>query len=150
MSETHTTASLSPSDLLGFILRVLHIVDSAEGHDWLQWRCDGEYGPVTFFATCSDCFVWGSADAEDITPENVDILAQAVADCRRADPVYGTIYAAELFAARMRKMRPQGASYDDRNKFMWPLYDACGPKRETGLGNPTPHPEDRKGASNGV
>lgn len=147
MSETNTLAKLSPTDLLGFILHLLHVIAGAEGHDWLWWRTDGEYAPVTFFANCNDCFWWATSDCERITPENIDILGQAIIDCEQADPVFGTIYAAELFAARVRKMRPQGATYTPNNKFMWPLYDACGPKRDTdkeAFGNPTPHPEDRK------
>jgi hypothetical protein len=42
----------------------------------------------------------------------------------------------ELFAARVRGVRPQGASYSLYPRATWPLFDACGPKRETGLGNP--------------
>lgn len=43
---------------------------------------------------------------------------------------------AELFAARVREMRPQGACYKGYPKDLWPLFDACGPERETGMGNP--------------
>lgn len=42
----------------------------------------------------------------------------------------------ELFAARVRGMRPQGACYKGYPKDLWPLFDACGPERETGMGNP--------------
>lgn len=43
----------------------------------------------------------------------------------------------DLFAARVRSMRPQGAAYKVRyDKSIWPLFDACGPEREIGMGNP--------------
>jgi len=43
----------------------------------------------------------------------------------------------DLFAARVRKMRPQGAAYKVRyDESIWPLFDACGPVREVGFGNP--------------
>lgn len=35
----------------------------------------------------------------------------------------------------MRKERPQGACYPS-NKDLWPLFDACGPEKPTGFGNP--------------
>ena len=39
------------------------------------------------------------------------------------------MYGTELFSARVRKMRPQGASYKLYPKELWPLFDACGPER---------------------
>lgn len=43
----------------------------------------------------------------------------------------------DLFAARVRGMRPQGAAYKVRyDKSIWHLFNECGPERETGPGNP--------------
>lgn len=42
----------------------------------------------------------------------------------------------DLFAARVRGMRPQGAAYTFYPPETWPLFDACGPEREIGFGNP--------------
>ena len=43
----------------------------------------------------------------------------------------------DLFAARVRQMRPQGAAYKVRyDESIWPLFDECGPVREVGFGNP--------------
>ena len=37
---------------------------------------------MTFSANCSDTFWWATADAEDITPQNLVILAQCWEDLR--------------------------------------------------------------------
>lgn len=42
----------------------------------------------------------------------------------------------DLFCARVRGERPQGACYSRYPQELWPLFDAVGPERETGLGNP--------------
>lgn len=131
-----------------FILRVLDVT-AFDSTDDIWWRTDNEYAPVTFWVTVNDCFYWASADLEKITPENVGELEKAYADCRAAMGGVGgigEIYAPMLFAARMRKMRPQGAAYP-QEKELWPLFDAAGPERETDslpFGNPRPHPRDKK------
>lgn len=108
--------------------------------DGLWWRVDAQYAPVTFFATCNDFFAWGGSDVEPITPQDVPLLEQAADD---VDTVAGGGgWAGELFAARKRGMRPQGAAYADIPQGLWPLFDACGPPRTVGLGNPRPRPED--------
>lgn len=48
---------------------------------------------------------------------------------------YGS-YALDLYSCRIEGMRPQGAVYRHNKKELWPLFDACGPEREVGLGNP--------------
>lgn len=101
--------------------------------DMIWWRTDTEYAPVTFLVNCNDCFYWGSADAEEITSDNLAILEAAIADCKALSAAH---YAGDLFAARVRKMRPQGACYNHYPKELWPLFDECGPQREIGFGNP--------------
>ena len=32
--------------------------------------------------------------------------------------------------------------YETIDKTLWPLFDACGPVRTVGFGNPEPHPID--------
>lgn len=115
--------------------------DTGADADDLWWRTDGEYAPATFWVKCGDQFYWGCADLEELTPENLGTLDAAVADCRAVDPVVGGSYAAMLFCCRVRGMRPQGAAYPDDRRF-WELLDACGPRREPGLGNPRPHPRE--------
>lgn len=113
-----------------FVMRVLQVT-AKHGYGCrkaLDWRCDGEFAPLTFFVHCNDLFTWGSADCEDVTPENIALLDQSYTDCRK--------YGSDLFCARVRKMRPQGAVYSMIDKEYWPLFDACGPERPKGFGNP--------------
>lgn len=77
---------------------------------------------------CNDLFYWGCADAEPIEVEDIPLLEQATEDSE----YYGDL----LFCARKRKMRPQGAYYQQFNEEDAALFNAAGPKRETGYGNP--------------
>jgi hypothetical protein len=120
-----------------YVLRVLNVVARADCHDDIWWRTDGEYAPVTFWVQCSDVFVWGTADMEDLTEETLPELERAYRDVQEATG--STVWGATLYCARQRKMRPQGAAYPKDGR-LWPLLDACGPAREPGLGNPRPHP----------
>ncbi len=127
---------------LEFIMRVLKTVEF-DNCDDIFWRTDGEYAPITFLAMCNDMFWWGTADCEEITPENIDVFEQAFADCRAAAGRAGTFYGTSMFVARVRKMRPQGAAYppmvageEAQRRALWALFDACGPAREPDMGNP--------------
>ena len=137
-------------------LKVLSFFDNFEGpaSDCLWWRTDREYAPITLFVQCNDFFFWGSADCEEITPDDLPALAQA---CKDANEVtlhdvngkqygYGSVYGPSLWIARKRGERPQGACYP-KHKELWPLYDACGPEREVGLGNPYKPGEPKGGTT---
>lgn len=121
---------------MAFVMRVLTLFamfpnDCSES---LLWRCDGGYAPITFMVNCSDEFAWACADAEPITPADIDALEQAFTDVRAVDP--DALYQAPmLFVARKRGMRPQGAAYPTDAR-LHPLFDACGPERQIDLGNP--------------
>lgn len=95
----------------------------------LFWKT--ENGIVQFYVNCSDVFAWGCADASPLTPENWNIFEQCLqetnGDCDMA---------AYLFSARLSHMRPQGAFYKYIPENLYDLFDACGPEREVGLGNP--------------
>lgn len=133
-----------------FIRRVLGVFNGFDGPNGesLWWRTDGEYAPVTFFANCNDLFVWGSADSEPITPETIDVLEQSLRDLQAVaeakanprDELNAIVYTPDLYVARVRGMRPQGACYKYFPKGTWPLFDACGPEREVDFHNPEPHP----------
>ena len=128
-----------------FVMRVLKAASDVDGHEMIWWRCDGEYAPITFFAKCNDTFAWACAGLERITPENVADLEKAIADVSSATGRTGwgvDCSWCELFVARLRKMRPQGAAYPEDER-LWPLFDACGPEREVGMGNPRPHPSKK-------
>lgn len=133
---------------MGFVSRLLRLMDEYDSHDALFWRCGAQYGggefhtPASFFVNVNDVFWWGCADLEEITPENIAALERSYADAKAAHK-FGFIYAPHLFAARVRGMRPQGACYPPEPE-LWPLFDACGPERPVDAGNPRPHPRDRK------
>lgn len=114
-------------------INLLKLAAEWELQNSLHWDTD-----LKFYVTCSDFFFWGCADAEDITcQEDVDLFEQAITDvgCEHT-------YATDLYCAKKRKLRPQGACYEFIPKHLWSLFDACGPKREVGMINPKPHPVD--------
>jgi hypothetical protein len=142
---------------LDFISKVLSIRDGfqnpyADLWDAIYWRTDEEFAPVTFWVNCNDLFWWATADNEEITPENFHLLKEAVNDVASAlgaaDPSYDKklsieewkvafdlwrkvgSYAADLFCARSRKMRPQHPCYKIYPQILHPLFDVCGPKRD--------------------
>ena len=102
----------------------------------LWWRGSDENavdGELQFYVTCNDFFWWGTADCERITQDDLDALEQAFDDagavgCREDGP--------ELWVARKRGMKPQGAAYKYIPEAMRPLFDACGPSRESSITNP--------------
>lgn len=109
-----------------FVLRVLDVVGSADMHDSLYWRTDGEFAPVAFFVNCSDLFAWACADAEPVTPDTLAELEQAFADVQAVDG--SAIWGPSLYAARRRKLRPMRKAYPP-NEALRALFDACGPER---------------------
>ena len=117
------------------IRRAFTVFDGFDGpsNDELWWRTDDEYAPVTLLVNCNDLFMWGCADCETLTPADMDDLEKAVADAAVAgDKDKGHL----LWVARKRGCRPQGAYYKYFKGGLPDLFDACGPARETGLGNP--------------
>lgn len=105
----------------------------------------GDDSKLEVAADCSDCFWWGCADAEEITSENFQLFRDTVTECESLDASsenFASLYAGELFAARVRKMRPQGASYELYHPALWPLFNACGPERTCEYGNPHKYPTD--------
>jgi hypothetical protein len=111
------------------ILRLLRFVADHDIHSQIWWKDD-----LRFFANVSDVFWWGTSDLEEITPEKIEAFERAVIDCEQVSDI-GEVYGGWLFAARNRKLRPQGAAYPQENK-LWPLFDAVGPEREVRTGNP--------------
>ena len=94
-------------------------------------------GVVTTWVNCSDVFFWGTADFEQVTAENIIELERACSDAQAAGD-FNEVYGPELFCARVRKMRPQGAWYkgDADSKALRELFDACGPRRTPDILNP--------------
>jgi hypothetical protein len=101
------------------------LFEQADDYESLMWRVDMRPGmdrAVKVFARCSDWFAWGSADAEEITKDDIPLLRRSLADLQKADAEY---YLAELFASRKRGMRPQKPCYKDMEAPVAALFDAC-------------------------
>ena len=109
-----------------FIKRLLTLMAEYElwGDERIWWKRD-----LIFYANCNDLFHWGESFAVEIDEARLPALAQALRD---AGPEDGPL----LYCCRHERMRPQGAMYSYIEKEHWPLFDACGPERETGYGNP--------------
>jgi len=125
---------------LNFILKVLKI--SSENDLDISWYFEDE--KLIFTVDCSDVFNWATADCEDITEENFPVLEQAVKDINSTGSIH-THLASQLFCARVRKQRPQGAFYSIIDKKVWHLFDECGEVREVGFLNPYAPGEYKQG-----
>jgi hypothetical protein len=103
---------------------VLRLLRLFEGDDcsWLIWAEDRD--ELRFAVNCSDTFAWGTADAEDVSDDDLDAIAQAKTDSR-IDPFWPT-----LWVARKRQMRPMRLFLDDTAEPMSGLLMACGPERD--------------------
>jgi len=94
----------------------------------------------------NDLLVWGSADGEELEEADFPLLYQCFTAVREASEAKDDDYGGTslmLYCCRKAGMRPQGAFYDHILPLFWPLFDACGPKREVKFGNPCAHPSDR-------
>lgn len=122
-------------------------------HETKGWDNIGPH--FVTFVDCSDTFSWGCADAEEVTEDNIHILEETMEEL---SPYYDKfieewdsskvdmketakwqkvdVALSDLFCARVRKLRPQGACYKRYPEELWPLFNAAGPERETGYGNP--------------
>lgn len=116
----------------GFTYDVLELFYLADLCDGLMWSTKD--GVVTFSTLCSDVFWWGTADAEGITPDDLPLLHQCLADLREVDQEY---LVPELFAARKRGLRPMrlwlyggGVLSAVPNAKALPLFEAAGPERD--------------------
>jgi len=102
---------------------------SAEGLVWYNV----EDGNIEVLRNCSDLFIWGCADYEEITVKDIPLLESCAKDCLEIRPhCFDWL---DLYCCRKSGMRPQGICYPS-DKRLRHLFDACGPEREAGLGNP--------------
>lgn len=58
--------------------------------------------------TCPDVFAGGCSDVEQVTADNVELLEETISEMERDHPDSAHL-APQLFCARVRGMRPQGA-----------------------------------------
>ena len=111
------------------VLELLRIYEEADVNDDLLWRVAD--GAVSFAVLCSDTFCWGTADAEDVTSDDLPLLRQCLDDLRPFDEEYLT---SALFAARKRGMRPMrlwlGNNHVVFTDGARSLFLAAGPERD--------------------
>jgi len=112
------------------ILPIMQAIAEGQACEDIWWRTDGEYAPVTFLVNCNDFFAWGCSDCEELTVEHLHVFVKACADDRTWGP--------QLYCARVRGERPQGACYRGMPKRVAEMFNACGPEREINLINPRP------------
>lgn len=115
---------------------MLHTFARCDTYD-LFWKVNGDDAWIG--ALCNDVFYWATADVEEITPTDFDLLDSCADDLLAIDEGG---YLPELFCARKRKMRPQtpwGRTYvanpgryegDNLDPRLRALFDACGPPRD--------------------
>lgn len=139
---------------ISLILRLLKLVSLWDCNDSIWWKDDyprgTDSGPseLQFFVHCNDIFCWGCSDCEEISNHaDLDQLEAAMNDASKPGKNFfgepNIDYDSDgmlLYVARRRQSRPQGAVYKHIDERLWPLFDACGPEREPGLGNPVAHP----------
>ena len=120
---------LGPNQDRDFIFRVMKVFHF-DNTDQLWWRVDDDQ--LTLFAKCSDTFDWGTADCEEITEQNIDILEQSFDDCTaNSAGLIGECFIATLFASRVRKRRPmrmfmEKAEADGASPKLLELLESCG------------------------
>lgn len=84
-----------------------------------------ETGETRLFFICNDLFAWGCADAEEIAPEDLDLLGELYHDNEKVE----TGYIPEMFCCKKRGMRPQAAYYKGCPESVVKFFDSCGPER---------------------
>lgn len=111
-----------------FLLRFFEVT-SLDYCDEFFWRTDNEYAPVKIFARANDLFEWACADAEEVTPDNIELLARTLKEAEAADAHFGPIYGVDLFSCRARGQRPQPPYYKGfvGSATMTALFNASGP-----------------------
>jgi hypothetical protein len=110
--------------------RVLAAFEKADDFESLMWRVTLKPYCVTeikMFAGCSDFFHLATADAEEITADDLPLVEQCVADLGGTGEEF---YLAELFAARKRKMRPLRSAYKGMAPAVAALFDGCSTEEE--------------------
>jgi hypothetical protein len=111
------------------VLRVVRAIASTDGTEVdIWWQRFGDR--IVPIVTCNDTFAYATADAEEITAENVHLFEQAKADMHAVDEDgdWGL-----LFVARVRGLCPMpmllNSPRSHRSKAEIALLEACGPPR---------------------
>lgn len=97
----------------------------------LLWSVDDETDEIQALVNVNDVFYWGCSDAEQVEAEDVPAFQQAIDDVGND---YG--WEKDLYAARKRGMRPQGAIINAAPAYVRKLLMEAGPVREVDFANP--------------
>lgn len=127
------------------MVRLLGIMDRAQFYDaysgtklndygsGLIWRTqprdDRPDDPIRFYALCNTFFYWATADMEEITPNDLDLLEECLHDLRKACPDDGGVWLTELYVCRKRKLRPLQGWFSPMTDAIRALFLASGPER---------------------
>lgn len=122
------------------IVSLLDVIWQNDIEECLFYRVDK--GEPSFYIICNDVFDWGTADLEEITPNDLHKLVKAIDDVTAAVNAELPITGALLYCARQRNKRPQGAYYAHMDSEVWPLFNQAGPARELNMVNPKPQPDE--------
>ena len=95
-----------------FVEKVLQMFAWHDVTTELDWTSE-----LKFFVSCNDFFAPASADTEEITPDDFDLLNQAFVDAGQYGP--------ELFVCRKRKQSPLPALKVYYEPEIWELFN-CG------------------------
>jgi hypothetical protein len=135
---------MSDTEMLTYVLDVLEFAENNSIEFEIDWSVVRRDRSIVFWYRCNDTYFWGTADSEAIEPrdmESIRALADEVAAMLPGESMYLTVsYALLIWCSRKRGMRPQGCAYPPY-KALWPLLDACGPERESGIGCSNKRPE---------
>jgi hypothetical protein len=122
------------NERIEIFLEVAKLVAKYDIQEGIFWHDD-----LTVFALCDDTFWWATSDCEKIgSKEDVKLFEESVIDCNRVSEA--AFIGPQLYAARKRGSRPQGAAYP-KHPALIALFDMCGPKRELNLDNPKDTPQ---------
>lgn len=118
-------------------LGVIRLLEDFHIGDLAVFRYDIEADSFRVFADCAGAFEWdGEPDAEEITMENLALFVDTAVTVRTlrdaAPPIQRDLFDSclgDLFAARVRKMRPAGNAYMYYPPALHALFDAVGPER---------------------
>ena len=111
---------------LEYIKQVLYTTREHDISGYLHWHFK-ENKELQFAIDCSDTFIWGCADAEDLTPDNFPDLLQALKDTYDEN-LQSSFWGTTLFACRMRKARPMKRFLDIvKDPSIVKLLEDCGP-----------------------
>lgn len=134
MTDTPLPPGSGGDVTLDLIIRAFRIFNGFNGpsSEELWWRTGDEYAPVTLLVNCNDLFVWGCADCETLTVDDIEALEATYAECLELDKGHErkdeTCDSAHLlWCARKRGIRPQWAYYKHFPERMHALFNAVSP-----------------------